>query len=151
MIAAVSVDEVFAALLGLDHKRNAEAFKGRHSCRKLHRKELLTTVRYYLSALLIMCSTFKGILLAKVEMPENDFMAGWRSAFEYSPADMQMFDEKLASAFRSKGVKGLVAVLGQQMVNTLFQEKQPLNEIEAASLRDMILDDMAAIKRYVEK
>jgi hypothetical protein len=151
MSAAVSVDEVFAALLGLDHKRNAEAFKGRHSCRKLHRKELLTTVRSYLSALLIMCSTFKGILLAKVEISENDFMAGWRSAFEYSPADMQIFDEILATTFRSKDINGLIEVLGWQIVNTLFQEKQPLSEMEAASLRDMILDDMAAIKRYVEK
>jgi hypothetical protein len=151
MSAAVSVDEVFAALLGLDHKRNAEAFKGRHSCRKLHRKELLTTVRYYLSALLIMCSTFKGILLAKVGMSENDFMGGWRSAFEYSPADMQIFDEILATTFRSKGINGLIEVLGRQIVNTLFQEKQPLSEMEAASLRDMILDDMAAIKRYVKK
>jgi len=151
MIATASVDEVFAALLGLDNKRNAEAFKGRHSCRKLHRKELLTTVRYYLSALLIMCSTFKGILLAKVEMSENDFMAGWRSAFEYSPADMQIFDEILATTFRSKGINGLVKVLGRQMVNTLYQEKQPLSEMETASLREMILDDMAAIKRYVEK
>jgi hypothetical protein len=151
MSAAVSVDEVFAALLGLDHKRNAEAFKGRHSCRKLHRKELLTTVRSYLSALLIMCSTFKGILLAKVEISENDFMAGWRSAFEYSPADMQIFDEILATTFRSRGINGLIEVLGRQIVNTLFQEKQTLSEMEAASLRDMILDDMAAIKRYVKK
>jgi hypothetical protein len=37
------------------------------------------------------------------------------------------------------------------MVNTLFQEKHPLNEMESASLQDMILDDIAAIKRYVEK
>jgi hypothetical protein len=46
---------------------------------------------------------------------------------------------------------GLVEVLGRQMVNTLYQEKQPLSEMETTSLRDMILDDMAAIKRYVEK
>jgi hypothetical protein len=98
-----------------------------------------------------MCSTFKGILLAKVEISENDFMAGWRSAFEYSPADMQIFDEILATTFRSKGINGLIEVLGRQIVNTLFQEKQPLSGMEAASLRDMILDDMAAIKRYVEK
>ena len=151
MSAAVSVDEVVAALLGLDHKRNAEAFKERHSCRRLHRKELLTVMRSYLSALLIMCAIFKEILLSKVEMSEKDFMAGWRSAFEYSPSDMQMFDEKLASAFRNKGMDGLVEVLGRQMVNTLYQEKQPLSEMETTSLRDMILDDMAAIKRYVEK
>jgi hypothetical protein len=98
-----------------------------------------------------MCAMFKEILLAKAEMSEKDFMAGWRSAFEYSPADMQMFDEKLAAVFRNKGMDGLVEVLGRQMVNTLFQEKHPLNEMESASLQDMILDDIAAIKRYVEK
>jgi hypothetical protein len=151
MIAAVSADEVFAALLGLDNKRNAEAFKGRHSYRKLQRTELLAAVRCYLSALLIMCSTFKELLLAKVEITENDFMAGWRSAFEYSPADMQIFDEILATTFRSKGINGLVEVLGRQMVNALYQEKQSLSEMETTSLRAMILDDMAAIKRYVEK
>ena len=151
MSAAVSVDEVVAALLGLDQKRNIKAFKDRHSCRRPPRKELLAVIRCYLSALLIMCVIFKEILLAKVEMPENDFMVGWRSAFEYSPADMKMFDEELTPAFRSKGMDGLVEVLGRQIVNTLFQEKQPLSEMEAASLRDMILDDMAAIKRYVEK
>jgi hypothetical protein len=78
-------------------------------------------------------------------------MAGWRSAFEYSPADIQMFDEELVPASRTKGIDGLLAVLGRQMVNTLFQEKYPLSKMEAASLRDLILDDMAAIKRYVEK
>lgn len=151
MSAAVSVDEVVAALLRLDHKRNAEAFKERHACKKLHKDDILAVMRSYLSALLIMCAIFKEILLSKVEMKENDFMTGWRSAFEYSPADMQIFDEKLAPAFRSKGMDGLVEVLGQQMVNTLFREKHPLNEMETASLRDKILDDMAAIKRYVEK
>ena len=64
---------------------------------------------------------------------------------------MQIFDEILATTFRSKDINGLIEVLGWQIVNTLFQEKQPLSEMEAASLRDMILDDMAAIKRYVEK
>jgi hypothetical protein len=151
MSATVSVDEVVAALLGFDHKRNAEAFKDRHACKKLHKEDISAVMRSYLSALLIMCAMFKEILLAKVEMSEKDFMAGWRSAFEYSPADMQMFDEELAAAFRNKGMDGLVEVLGRQMVNTLFQEKHPLNEMESASLQDMILDDIAAIKRYVEK
>ncbi|MGO9137860.1 MAG: hypothetical protein ACLP9S_05350 [Syntrophales bacterium] len=151
MTAAVSVDEVVASLLGLDHKRNAEAFKGRRPCRRVHKGELLAVMRSYLSALLIMCATFKEMFLAKVEMTEKDFMAGWRSAFEYSPADMQMFDGELAPAFRSKGVDGLVGALGQQMVNTLFQEKHPLNKMETAALRDLILDDMAAVKRYTEK
>jgi hypothetical protein len=151
MSATVSVDEVVATLLGLDHKRNAEAFKDRHACKKLHKEDILAVMRSYLSALLIMCAMFKEILLAKAEMSEKDFMAGWRSAFEYSPADMQMFDEKLAAVFRNKGMDGLVEVLGRQMVNTLFQEKHPLNEMESASLQDMILDDIAAIKRYVEK
>lgn len=151
MSAAVSVDEVVAALLGLDHKRNAETFKDRHACKRLHREDILAVMRSYLSALLIMCTIFKAILLAKVEMAEKDFMAGWRSAFEYAPADVEIFDAELAPAFRSKGMDGLVEVLGRQMVNTLFQEKQPLSEMESASLRDMILDDIAAIKRYVEK
>lgn len=151
MSAAVSVDEVVAALLGLDHKRNAETFKDRHACKRLHREDILAVMRSYLSALLIMCTIFKVILLAKVEMAEKDFMAGWRSAFEYAPADVEIFDAELAPAFRSKGMDGLVEVLGRQMVNTLFQEKQPLSEMESASLRDMILDDIAAIKRYVEK
>lgn len=151
MSAAVSVDEVVAALLGLDHKRNAETFKDRHACKRLHQEDILAVMRSYLSALLIMCTIFKAILLAKVEMAEKDFMAGWRSAFEYSPADVEIFDAELAPAFRSKGMDGLVEVLGRQMVNTLFQEKQPLSEMESASLRDMILDDIAAIKRYVEK
>lgn len=151
MTAAISVDEVVAALLGLEHKRNAEAFKDRHTCRRVPKGELLAVMRSYLSALLIMCATFKETLLIKVAMTEKDFMAGWRSTFEYAPADIQMFDEELVPAFRSKGVEGLLAVLGQQMVNTLFQEKHPLSKVEVASLRDMILDDLAAIKRYVEK
>ena len=151
MSAAVSVDEVVAALLRLDHKRNAEAFKDRHAYKKLRKEDILAVMRSYLSALLIMCSVFKETLLAKVEMKENDFMVGWRSAFEYLPADIQLFDTELTSAFRSKGMDGLVEVLGWQMVNTFFQEKQPLSKMETASLRDMILDDMAAIKRYDEK
>jgi hypothetical protein len=151
MSAAISVDEVVAALLGLEQKRNVEAFKDRHTCARPSRKELLAVMRCYLSALLIMCVTFKKMLLSKVEMSENNFMVGWRSVFEYSTADMQLFDEELAPAFRNKGMDGLVEALGRHMINTLFQEKQPLSKMEAASLRDMILDDTAAIKMYVEK
>ncbi|MEN6434039.1 MAG: hypothetical protein WA096_07115 [Smithella sp.] len=152
MSAAISSDEVVAALLGLDHKRNAEAFKNRNAYKKLRKEDILSVMRCYLSALLIMCVTFKKMLLSKVEMSENNFMVGWRSVFEYSTADMQLFDEELAPAFRNRGMDGLVeAALYRHMINTLFQEKQPLSEMEAASLRDMILDDTAAIKRYVEK
>ncbi|MDQ5988680.1 MAG: hypothetical protein CSYNP_04441 [Syntrophus sp. SKADARSKE-3] len=149
MSSAVSADEVVAALLGLNQRRNAEAFKGRHPCSRLHREDLSTVMRAYLSALLILCATFKEIILAKTGMAEKDFMAGWRSVFEYSPADMQIFDEKLSPAFRSKGIDGLVEALGQQMIGALFKETQPLYTLEAVSLRNLLLDDMAAIKRYV--
>ncbi|MDD5169843.1 MAG: hypothetical protein PHN75_13555 [Syntrophales bacterium] len=151
MSAAVSTDEVVAALLGLEQKRNAEAFKERSPSGQLHREEILTIMRSYLSALLIICSAFKEILLAKTEMAEKDFMADWRSVFEYSPADMQTFDEDLSPAFRNEGMDGLVEALGRQMVSTLFREKHPLSASEAMSLRNLLLDDVAAIKRYVEK
>ena len=150
MSAAVSVDEVVAALLGLDHKRNAEAFKERHSCRRLHRKELLTVMRSYLSALLIMCAIFKEILLSKVEMSEKDFMAGWRSRLNIRRPICKCLMKNLPRLFAAR-VWTVLLKCCRQMVNTLYQEKQPLSEMEAASLRDMILDDMAAIKRYVEK
>jgi hypothetical protein len=151
MSAAISSDEVVAALLGLDHKRNAEAFNDRHAYKKLRKEDILAVMRCYLSALLIMCVTFKKMLLSKVEMSENNFMVGWRLVFEYSMADMQLFDEELAPAFRNRGIDGLVETMHRHVINTLFQEKQPLSEMEAAFLRDMILDDTAAIKRYVEK
>ncbi len=146
MSAAISADEVIAALLGLDNKRNVEAFKERHSCNRLHRDAIVAAMRSYLSALLILCSIFKDSLLKKMEMTENDFVAGWCSVFEYLPEDMKSFDDDLSTTFRSKGMDGLVEVLGRQMANTLFQEKHPLSEMEAASLRDWILVDVAAIK-----
>ncbi|MDQ5987267.1 MAG: hypothetical protein CSYNP_03004 [Syntrophus sp. SKADARSKE-3] len=151
MTSAVSADEVVAALLGLDQKRNAKAFKDRRPCSRLNRGELLTVMRSYLSALLILCATFKEIILAKTEMEEKNFMESWRSVFEYSTADMQIFDEKLSPSFRSKGVDGLVEALGRQMADILFQEKHPLCISEALSLRNFLLDDVAAIKKYVEK
>jgi hypothetical protein len=151
MSAAISVDEVVAALLGLEQKRNVASFRERRAGSPVPREEILSAMKSYLSALLIICSTFKEALLAKTGMRENDFMAAWRSAFEYSPADRRIFDEELVPAFRDHGMSGLLDALGRFMVGILFQDKHPLSGPEVASLQGLLLDDTAAIQRYIEK
>jgi hypothetical protein len=148
---AISADEVIASLLQVDHKRNVDVFKERLLRKEVVRTELLAALKAYLSALLILCGPFKGELLAKTEMSEQIFMESWRWVFDYLPPDVERFDQELVPSFRSRGMDGLAEAIGNQFITTLFQQKHPLNDSEAAAMQDMMIDDMAAMKRGIQK
>ena len=112
--------------------------------------EAAIVMRAYLSALLISTVAFKDRLLAATALSEDRFMAGWRSAFDYGPDDIRRFDEAFVPAFRANGMDSLIEALGRTTVNSLFEEKGPLNGEEKTFFLNMIAEDANAIKRCTE-
>lgn len=150
MCAAISADEVVSALMGLEERRDASAFKERRVRNPINGDQVPTLMRAYLSVLLVASVAFRDKLLAGTELSEAQFMAGWRSAFDYEATDIRRFDDELVPAFRAKGMDGLVEALGHVIADALFEEKGPLSSQERAFLLDMIAEDTAAIKQQAE-
>ena len=105
----------------------------------------------YLSALLLLYGTCKEELLAKLGMTEGEFMKAWQGIFQYDKADQAIFDDVLTPAFRERGIDGLVAATGETIREVLFQPDSPFGKQQNAALQDLMVDDLAALKRNLAR
>jgi hypothetical protein len=147
--AAISADEVIATLAGLDKRRQVGALAGWLVQPKANRRRYLNALRAYLSGLLLLCGTCKGELLEALGLTEQEFLQAWQSIFQYDAADMALFDDILTPAFHSKGIDGLVDAVGALIRDELFLPSSPFGRQEQSALQDLMIDDMAAIKRHL--
>ncbi|HEX7503793.1 MAG TPA: hypothetical protein VF336_00875 [Syntrophales bacterium] len=147
--AAISADEVIASLAGLEKRRTLGALAGWQVRPKADRKSYPEALRLYLSALLLLYGTGKEDVLSKLGMTEGEFMQAWLSIFQYEESDKAVFDDILTPAFRSKGIDGLVDAVGGMIRNALFLPSSPFGKQEQSALQDLMIDDLAAIKRLL--
>jgi hypothetical protein len=147
--AAISADEVIASLAGLEKRRTLGALAGWQVQPKANRKSYPEALRLYLSALLLLYGTGKEDVLSKLGMTEGEFMQAWLSIFQYEESDKAVFDDILTPAFRSKGIDGLVDAVGGMIRNALFLPSSPFGKQEQSALQDLMIDDLAAIKRHL--
>jgi hypothetical protein len=105
----------------------------------------------YLSALLLLYGTCKEDLLAKLGMTEGEFMKAWQGIFQYDAADQAIFDKVLTPAFREKGIDGLVTATGERIREVLFQPDSSFGKQEQSALQDLMVDDLAALKRNLAR
>jgi hypothetical protein len=154
LATAISADETIASIASLEDRRPVgplARWQVRPKAKPLH---YLKAIRVYLSALLILYSTCKSELLEKMGLAEGEFMDQWKSIFQYDAADQKIFDNALTPAFRKKGIDGLVNCTGQLIRETLFQSvgnpDSGLEQQEFAALQDLLVDDLAALKRNLE-
>jgi hypothetical protein len=152
---AISADEVIASITRLDNRRPVgplARWQVRPKAKPLH---YLKAIRVYLSALLILYSTCKAELLEKMGLTEDEFMDQWKSIFQYNAADQAIFDNSLKPAFLKKGMDGLVNCTGELIREALFQPQdgteKHLGKEEFAALQDLLIDDLAALKRNLER
>ena len=146
---AISADEVIASLAGLEKRRSLGALAGWQVQPKADRKSYPTALRVYLSALLLLYGTCKEDVLSKLGMTEVEFMHAWLSIFQYEASDKAAFDDILTPAFRSKGIDGLVDAVGELIRDALFLPSSPFGKQEQSTLQDLMIDDLAAIKRHL--
>ncbi len=149
--AAISADEVIASLAGLEKRRALGALAGWQVQPGADRKSYPKALRLYLSALLLLYGTCKEDMLSKLGMTEVQFMQAWLSIFQYEASDQAVFDDILTPAFRSKGIDGLVEVVGGLIREALFLPSSPFGKQEQSALQDLMIDDLAAVKRHLTK
>jgi len=148
--AAISADEVIASLAGLEKRRTlGGGLAGWQVQPKADRKSYPEALRLYLSALLLLFGTCKEEMLAKLGMTEVEFMQAWLSIFQYEASDKAVFDDILTPAFRSKGIDGLVDAVGGLIRDALFLPSSPFGKQEQSALQDLMIDDLAAVKRHL--
>ena len=99
------------------------------------------------------CSTgsFKYALLQRFGLPDAQFVSVWQEVFEYGEADKALFDGVLTPAYGEGGIDGLVTAVGEQIQAALFAEGRPFGKDENDALRALLLDDLAALERFLLK
>lgn len=155
LATAISADEAVASIARLENRRPVgplARWQVRPKAKPVH---YLKAFRVYLSALLILYGTCKAELLEKMGLTEAEFMDQWKSIFQYSAADQAIFDGALTPAFLKKGMEGLVNCTGEQIREALFQPAGSpgikLEKQEFAALQDLLIDDLAALKRILDR
>ena len=78
-------------------------------------------------------------------------MKAWQGIFQYDKADQAIFDDVLTPAFREKGIDGLVTATGESIREVLFQPDSPFGKQQNAALQDLMVDDLAALKRNLAR
>ena len=148
---AVSADEVIATMAGLAKRRPLGALAGWKVQPGAGRTHYLKALRAYLSALLLLYGTCKEELLSTLGMTEGEFLQAWQSVFQYDAGDKAVFDDVLTSAFHSRGIDGLVGAVGVLIRDALFMPASPFGKQERSALQDLMVDDLAALKRHLAK
>jgi hypothetical protein len=159
LATAISADEAMASIARLENRRPVGPLALWQTAPKAKPRHYLKALRIYLSALLVLYGTCKAELLEYMGLAEGEFMDQWKSIFRYDGTDQALFDETLVPAFRAKGLDGLVSVTGKLLHDVLFQQGSgPENEQdfqmdkgESAALQGLLVDDLAALKRNLER
>jgi len=146
---AISADEVIASLAGLEKRRTLGPLANWQVQPKANRRLYLKALRVYLSGLLLLYGISKGELLEAFGLAEQEFMKVWQSVFQYDADDMAVFDEVLTPAFQSRGIDGLVDAVGGLIRDALFLPSSPFGKQEQSALQDLMIDDLAAVKRHL--
>jgi|GEM_PF-702694 len=149
--SAISADEVIATLAGLEKRRSLGALADWQLRPGVDGENYLKALRIYLSGLLLLYGMCKEELLAGFGMTEPEFLQTWQSVFEYEEGDKAVFDDDLLPAFRDRGIGGLVSAVGGLIRDALFLPGIACGEEERTSLQELMLSDLAALKRHLEK
>ena len=78
-------------------------------------------------------------------------MKAWQGIFLYDAAAQAIFDKVLTPAFREKGIDGLVTAAGESIREVLFQPDSPFGKQQQSDLQDLMVDDLAALKRNLAR
>lgn len=159
LATAISADEAIASIARLENRRPVGPLALWQVTPKAKPRHYLKALRIYLSALLVLYGTCKAELLEYMGLKENEFMDQWKGIFQYDDADQALFDKTLVPAFSKKGLEGLVAATGKLIHEALFQpgsgpesgQDFQMGKDESAALQDLLVDDLAALKRNLER
>ncbi len=150
LLAAISADELFGSLFGYNTKRPVTAFSQRVRQEVISSKQMAALLRAYVSIILALITPYKPLILEQTQLSEADFINLWCSVFQYGAEDMVLFDSGYLPAFQSGGLDGLVEVASQQLVRGIYVGSDLCSVEELAALKNVLVDDVAAILRCVD-
>ena len=112
--------------------------------------QVLSAMRSYLSAVLILLGTHKDVLLQKLEYDEAQWMNLWCQVFEYQADDMRRFDSVFLDAYRNGGFEELIEAVQSSKDSAIPGSMETENRSQNTdSLRNSLAKDLAAIARIM--
>lgn len=136
-------------MLDLNRNERRELFRFATRKNKVSSLQVRSALKTYASALLIMLGNNKEALLSQTEMSEADWIKFWCRVLEYTPEDMQVFDQVMIPAYQKGAVDGLLKAALKQFVGILFPEGKGTAD-KKKLLRDALVKDLTAILRFTK-
>lgn len=150
IISAVSADEVVAALLKVDNRRDITAFSEISPRQKPKPSFVKLALKAYMSALLVVFGAHKQQLLAVANKNEQEFIKLWIHIFGYDNEDMALFNDLLQS-YQKNGLKGISEVLAAVMDGCIWEQTFVVQEGHLQFFAENIAKDVAAIVAQLDK
>jgi hypothetical protein len=117
--------------------------------KKASGRQVRSAMKTYTSALLVQLGNNKDLLLKQMELNEAEWIKLWCRVFEYTPEDMQAFDQVMIPAFQKAGFDGLVKATGKQLVSALCAQDKGDADYKKI-LKGALFKDIAAILRFTK-
>ena len=114
VVSAVSADEVVAALLKLDTRRDVSAFIELVPRQKPKAKCVKFALKAYISAILVVFGNYKQQLLELAGKNEQEFIDLWLKVYSYDNDDMLLFND-LLQEYQKNGLQGISQILIEVM------------------------------------
>jgi len=146
-IASAGADDFMAKNIGVQVDKKKKVFfptKKNPLGKNVNSKNCATALRVYLSALMILLTNDKDVLLEKTGLNELEWLNSWCWVFEYGAEDKDVFNSELITKYQQEGLAGLVQAT-LNMINTVLHLDK--NEMDKAleSLRDALIHDATVI------
>jgi hypothetical protein len=152
LVALAGADEWASEVLGVSAKPGFKNASERLPQMKDSKTKVVSAIRIYLSALLILMGGYKTALLAQFEFDEREWVDFWRQVFEYQPDDMSRFDKVFLPEYQKTGLEGLVGAVITE-TSGLFERVPQPNDIEKQRrfLQASFIKDLAAVERALNR
>jgi hypothetical protein len=150
-IASAGADEFIAKKLGVQIDKEKKLFfsAGKNSFSKnINPKSSAMALRVYFSALMILLSNDKEVILEKVGLNETEWLSVWCWVFEYGFEDKTMFNS-LLTHYQQAGAAGL-AQAAIKLMNTSLRLQPDETDREVELLSDALIHDAAVINGVIK-
>ena len=148
LVAAAAADETISGLLKLGPGSNRSDYMLRTSG-KVSKQAVLSAMKVYLSALLVLLGTQRSQVLASTELDEQGLLTKWCGVYDYNIEDRKIFNETLLPAFKGGGLEALTRAAGCCMVSRLFSTNPQFESEELSAIERALVYDLTAILRNI--
>lgn len=150
VISTTSADEVVAALLKLDNRRDISAFSEITPRKKPKAKSVKFALKAYMSALLVIFGINKQQLLDIANKDEQEFINLWLDIYKYNNDDMVLFNN-LLQGYQKGGLQGIAQILIDVMNGCVWEQPFAVQKEHLQFFAKNITEDVATILSQLSK